>query len=237
VSPDPAELPDRAAYRARWRALHGGTEPAASPAIAAWLTLVETVARPLARRNVPPDVLTALGVALAAAAPVGARSGGRGSLAAGATLAASGFADGLDGAVAVLSGAATPWGFVLDSLADRVSDAFALIALRSAGAPPPLPAAAAVGIALLEYARARAIGAGYREIGVVTVGERPVRVAVAAATLLAAGVFPRRARLLAAAGTAAIGGLSAAGSLQFLRIAAPHLRALSGSDQPGDARG
>jgi phosphatidylglycerophosphate synthase len=217
-------LPDRAAYRARWTDLHGGPEAIDSRATDVWLTLVEGVARPLARRNVPPDVLTAVGVGFGAAAPLAALTGGRWFLAAGGAVVASGFADGLDGSVAVLSGAETRWGFVLDSMADRVSDALQLLALRAAGAPPRLTMAAGAGIMLLEYARARVAATGFAEIGTVTVGERPVRVAVVASGLLSAGVLPCGARFFATAAAIATGALSVAGAGQFLRAVAPRLR-------------
>lgn len=219
-----SQLPDRAAYRARWTDLHGGADARDSRATGAWLTLVESAARPLARRNVPPDALTALGVVLASAAPLAARAGGRWFLAAGGAVVASGFADGLDGSVAVLSGAETGWGFVLDSLADRAGDALQLLALRAAGAPARLTVAAGAGIMLLEYARARAAAAGFGEIGMVTVGERPARVAVTASALLSGGVFPSGARVFATTGALATGALSVAGAVQFLRTVAPRLR-------------
>jgi CDP-diacylglycerol--glycerol-3-phosphate 3-phosphatidyltransferase len=218
------ELPDRAAYRARWTDLHGGADATGSKVTDGWLTLVERAARPLARRNVSPDALTALGVALAAAAPAAARGGGKWLVVAGGAVVASGFADGLDGSVAVLSGADTGWGFVLDSLADRASDALQLLALRAGGAPAGLTVAAGGAVMLLEYARARAAAAGVAEIGAVTVGERPVRIAVAAGSLLTAGVFPWGARLFATTGVAVTGVLSVTGAAQFLRAVAPRLR-------------
>lgn len=237
-------LPDRAAYRARWTVLHGGVQADDSRATAAWLSTVEMAARPLARSGVVPDALTALGVGVAAAAPLAARRGGRWNLAAGAGVAASGFADGLDGAVAVLSGTDTPWGFVLDSLADRGSDALQLLALRAAGAAGPLPLTAAAGTALLEYARARVGAAGFAGIGRVTVGERPVRVAVAATSLLLAGALPRHAQAVATVGAGAIAALSLTGAYQFLRTCAPLLReregwpaSSGGSDQAGNGGG
>ncbi|HEX4015815.1 MAG TPA: CDP-alcohol phosphatidyltransferase family protein [Frankiaceae bacterium] len=216
-------LPDRTGYRARWSELHGGAAAAPSRATAAWLTLVEGAARPLAKRNVSPDVLTAIGVGLAAAAPLAARARGKGFLVAGAAVLASGFADGLDGSVAVLSGADTGWGFVLDSLADRASDALQLLGLRAAGAPPRLTVAAGAGVMLLEYARARAAAAGVSEIGTVTVGERPVRMAVTASAFVTSGFFPWGARVFATAGAAANGALSVAGAAQFLRAVGPRL--------------
>jgi CDP-diacylglycerol--glycerol-3-phosphate 3-phosphatidyltransferase len=217
-------LPGREAYRTRWAQLHGGADPQASRPTAVWLTLVEAAARPLARRGMAPNTITGIGVVLAAAAPVAARAGARGRVVAAGVVVASGFLDGLDGSVAVLSGAESDWGFVVDSLADRVSDAFHVLALRAAGAPAPLGAAAGAGIVALEYARARAAAAGFSEIGIVTVGERPVRIAVAASALAATAVFPYAARVFATGAAAALAGLSAAGAVQFLGVAARRLR-------------
>jgi CDP-diacylglycerol--glycerol-3-phosphate 3-phosphatidyltransferase len=57
-----------------------------------------------------------------------------------------------------------------------------------AGAPAWL-AVAAGGVSWLhEYVRARAASAGMKEIGVVTVGERPTRVAVTVSGLVVGGV-------------------------------------------------
>ncbi len=232
--PDRTDHPDPTAFRARWAGLHGGVELSGSRSIEAWLGLVERAARPLARRNVEPDALTGLGVLAAAAAPVAARAGGRWRLASGAAVLASGFFDGLDGSVALLSGSESGWGFVLDSLADRASDGLHLVALRAAGAPPRLVVSAGAGVIALEYARARAMAAGLTEIGTITVGERPVRVAVVAAALLAAGSFPYAARVFAAGAAAGIAAVSAAGTVQFLRVAAAGLR---DHPVPGDCSG
>jgi CDP-diacylglycerol--glycerol-3-phosphate 3-phosphatidyltransferase len=214
--------------------LHGGDDASRARSTRAWLTLIEAAARPLARRHVSPDALTGAGVLLAAAAPLAACGGGRWRLAAAGAVAASGLADGLDGAVAVLSGVESDWGFVLDSLADRASDAFVLLALRAAGAPAPLGAAAGAGIVALEYARARAAAAGFSEIGIVTVGERPVRIAVAASTLAVTGIFPYATRVIAAAGALAVAGLSVVGAAQFVGVAADRLHA---SDRSPDSSG
>lgn len=215
----PDWLPDRAEYRERWTALHGGYDPAGSSVIGGWLTVVETLARPLARRGVAPDSLTAAGLLAATLAVPAAVAGGRWNLAAGAAVVGSGLADSLDGAVAALSDRTTPWGYVLDSLADRGSDAAYLLALGRAGAPRWVTGAAVGGIAALEYSRARAGNAGFGEIGVVTVGERPTRILVTAGGLALAGLVPGRAQAVAAVTAAVVGGLSAVGAIQFLRVA------------------
>jgi hypothetical protein len=73
---------------------------------------------------VSPDVLTAWGVLVSAAVAAVAAAGGRWPLAAVGIVVLAGLLDNLDGAVAILSGRTTRWGYVLDSLADRLSDDF-----------------------------------------------------------------------------------------------------------------
>jgi hypothetical protein len=62
------------------------------------------------------------------------------------------------------------------------------VAFWLVGAPGALVAAGGALSWLHEYVRARAVAAGMREIGAVTVGERPTRVCVAVAGLLLAGL-------------------------------------------------
>jgi phosphatidylglycerophosphate synthase len=214
-------LPDRAAFRRRWSALHGGFDPSSSKSADGWLTLVEAAARPLARRRVRPNSLTAVGVFLSVAALPPTAVGGRWILLAAAAVAGSALADGLDGSVAVLNDEAGPRGYVIDSLADRLSDAAHLTALRVAGAPRVVVQAAAVATVALEYSRARAAAAGFAEIGVVTVGERPMRILATGAGLVAAGLRPTRSRGAATVAAAAVAGLAAVGTGQFLRRALP----------------
>jgi phosphatidylglycerophosphate synthase len=230
-----SSLPDRAGYRRRWSALHGGYDPSSSGAADGWLTLVEAVARPLARRRVSPNSLTAAGVVVAVAALGPAAAGGRWPLVAAAAVVGSVLADGLDGSVAVLTDQANPWGHLLDSLADRLSDAAQLTSLRLAGAPRSVVQAAAVATIALEYSRARAAATGLSGIGIVTVGERPMRTMATCAGLVAAGLRPARSRAAVTFAAAAVGGLAAVGTGQFLRVAARELgRPVSGrSDQAG----
>lgn len=180
---------DRDGYLERWAALHGGYDARASALVGGWLRLTYVLARPLAGAGVSPHALTGLGVLLAGLAAGCAWAGGRWLLVAALLVAASGVLDGLDGAVAVLRGRATRWGFVLDSVADRVGDALYAVVLWLAGAPGEVAAAGAALALLQEYARARAGAAGLAEIGVVTVWERPTRVIVTVAFLAATGAF------------------------------------------------
>ncbi|WP_055752205.1 CDP-alcohol phosphatidyltransferase family protein [Frankia sp. AvcI1] len=196
-------VPDRDTYLARWSALHGGYDPRGGLwLVRAWLTLVHRVASPLAARRVPPSAVTGAGVAVTALALPAAAAGGRWPLLAVVVMLLGGVADSLDGAVAVLTGRASAWGYVLDSVADRCGDALYLVALWYVGAPGGLLVAAGCALGLLEYTRARAGSAGFREIGVVTIGERPTRLIVAAFGLAGAGIVPGLAGF---AGTVAAG--------------------------------
>jgi phosphatidylglycerophosphate synthase len=185
-----AHLPDRDAYLSRWAELHGGHDPRGGTAFErGWFAVVYALARPLAERRVPPDVVSVGSVVLAAAAAVAAFAAGPWAWVAGALVLASAVLDGVDGGVALLGGRATRWGYVLDSLADRVCEALFGVAVWAAGVPGWL-CVLAVGVGWLhEYVRARATAAGLPGIGAVTVAERPTRVILAAAALIAAGLL------------------------------------------------
>jgi CDP-diacylglycerol--glycerol-3-phosphate 3-phosphatidyltransferase len=211
-------VPDLAGYLARWAPLHGGYEPAPTSVVGRWLTLAYLLARPLGRRGVSPDALTAWGVLASVAVAVIAAPGGRWPLAAAAIVVAAGLLDNLDGAVAILSGRTTRWGYVLDSLADRLSDTAYLVPLWFLGAPGPVCVAGGALMGLQEYTRARAGNAGMGEIGVVTVWERPTRVILTAGLLLGCGLLVDRADLIATLGGAAWIGLGVVGVTQLLLV-------------------
>ena len=195
----------RDGYFDRWAELHGGYDPrSGNPWLRGWLSLVFLLARPLARRGAHPDVLTLLSLVVAAAVVVLADAGGRWLLLAAWVLAASGLLDNLDGCVAVLQRRTSRWGYVLDSVVDRVVDAAYLVAMVLVGAPVELAVACGFLFFLLEYTRARAGNAGGDGVGVVTMAERPTRVIVLAVALLAAGVVVQHGALLVTAGTAVL---------------------------------
>ena len=185
-APVPATLEG---YFDLWSPLHGGYDPRSSVWVRGWLRMAFTVGRPLARVGVQPDVLTLAGTWLAFAVLVMAGRRGGWAMVAGWVVIASGLLDAIDGCVAVLSGRATRWGYVLDSALDRVGDVVLVAAVVAAGGHP-VPAYVAVAAFLeLEYIRARARNAGGDEIGVVTVGERAVRAAFASAGIFWSAVF------------------------------------------------
>ncbi len=218
-------LPDRDGYFTLWSGLHGGYDPRAAFWPRTWLTVSYYCARPLARLGVAPHVLTAAGGLTSGAVAGVAWLGGRWALLAVIVVLASGLTDSLDGAVAALTGRATAFGYVLDSLVDRLSDGSYLLALWLVGAPAWLCVLGGVVTMLQEYLRARAGNAGMAEIGVVTVAERPTRVIITAVTLCAAGLLPRHAGAAAAAGAAA---WLVAGTMGFGQLAVAVRRSLTG---------
>jgi CDP-diacylglycerol--glycerol-3-phosphate 3-phosphatidyltransferase len=182
----PAPL-SRDSYLQQWSRLHGGYDPSSNALVRWWLSLTYDVARLPVRARVSPDLLTLLAVLASFAAAALALPGGPWLVLAAFVVVVSGLLDNLDGAVAVLTGRTTQWGYVLDSAADRVSDLAYLVALWLAGAPAALCVAGGALMFLQEFVRARAGAAGMSEVGVITVWERPTRVIVTAVFLLCAG--------------------------------------------------
>ena len=212
---------------AEWSRLHGGYDPRSSRLVLSWLRLVLRLAGPLAARRVSPMLVTlAAVVAAAAACPLAAHDRWQ-RLAASALVASSALLDGVDGALAIRAGRASSLGFIVDSVADRVSDALFIVALWLAGAPGWLAVAAGSAAFLLEYTRARAAVAGLVGIGVVTVGERPTRVILTVMTIVTTVVFSSYAGDIATAGVAATLAVAVVGLGQFLVVARHGLAASS----------
>jgi CDP-diacylglycerol--glycerol-3-phosphate 3-phosphatidyltransferase len=176
-------------YATRWSGLHGGVDPRTGPPVVrGWLRLAYGVGRLLARLGIHPAVVTAAGLLLAALVPVAVRSGPLGPVLGAGLVVLSTVADSADGAVAVITDRVTRLGYVYDSVADRLGEAAWLVALWLLGVPLWLVLATG-GLAWLhEYLRARATAAGMKEIGTVTVAERPTRAIVVTVALLLAGL-------------------------------------------------
>jgi CDP-diacylglycerol--glycerol-3-phosphate 3-phosphatidyltransferase len=223
-----APVPDEDGYFERWSDLHGGYEPRGTVFTGRWLRLVYVLARPLARAGVQPDVLTAWGAVTSLLVVALVQVGDRWVLLAVAVVVLSGLLDNLDGAVAVLSGRTSRFGYVWDSVVDRVSDVLYVTALVVLGAPLEVAAVGAGLMMLQEFTRARAGNAGMGEIGVVTVWERPTRVVVTAVLLLLAGLFPGQSESIATAGAWAWIGLGLVGFTQLVVVV--HRRLTAGTD-------
>jgi CDP-diacylglycerol--glycerol-3-phosphate 3-phosphatidyltransferase len=224
-------VPDFDGYLGQWSLLHGGYDPRiGSRLVRGWLRGVYWAARPLAAAGVGPTAVTAAGVALAGASVAPAVAGGHWPLLAVALVVVSGLVDNLDGAVAVLTGRAGPVGYVVDSVADRLADVAYLVALWAVGAPGWLVAAAGVALGLLEYTRARAGNAGFGEIGVVTVGERPTRIVMTAFGLFGAGLVPSSAELSGTIGATATLAVASVGLAQLTLVLRRELGGRSGDE-------
>lgn len=165
-------------YAAVWSRLHGGLQPSAL--VRRWLRLMWTLARPLAR--VPPTAITVAGAVLAIDAALFAD---RLPLATLGLILASALCDGLDGAVAVVSGRATRTGARADALADRIADCAFAAAVWRCGAP--LWLAGAAGALSLVHEMSRTLLGG-RLRTTITVAERPTRVVCAALAAASAAV-------------------------------------------------
>jgi len=184
------EPADRDGYFDRWQVMHGGYDPRTGSAwLRGWLTMVHAIARPLARRGVQPDVVTISSIWLAGLVLVLADVGGRWWIAAGWVMVASGLFDTLDGCVAVLEDRTTKWGYVLDSVVDRVNDCIYLVAVVLVGCPVWLAVSCGFAFFLMEYLRARAGNAGGDEVGRITMAERPTRVILLSPSIHFSGVF------------------------------------------------
>jgi CDP-diacylglycerol--glycerol-3-phosphate 3-phosphatidyltransferase len=176
-----------------------------------WVRLAYRAGSWLGERRVAPSAVTTAGLGLCWCVPLVVLSGRVGVALGAVVVLLAALADGLDGAVAVVSGRASRLGYVYDSVADRLGEAAWLLAFWLAGAPGWLVVAAGGVSWLQEYARARATAAGMSEIGVVTVSERPTRVLVAIFGLLAAAAAPIAINVAAAVWL----GLAAVGAVQL----------------------
>ena len=186
--------PDRRSRLDAWSRLHPGIDPYTG-LVGGWLRVVDGLAAPLSAARVPPDLVTALGLVTAAGATVVASGDGeRRGLGVGGLVVLSAVLDGLDGAVAVRTGRVTDRGARLDAVADRAGEACFGGALWLLGAPSWLAAAGVAAGWTVEGVRHRARRAGRADVIVVTVGERPTRVAVTAMFAVATAAFASGSR-------------------------------------------
>ncbi|MEL6984049.1 MAG: CDP-alcohol phosphatidyltransferase family protein [Actinomycetota bacterium] len=153
--------------------------------------IVAPVGKNLQRAGVSPDVITAVGVVMAAACGV-AIALEQYPLAV-LLLALTGLPDALDGAVAKAAGKAGPRGAYLDSVSDRLSDGllFAGAGWNLAGSDNPrmamLPFALYIAASLVSYQRAKAESLGFEAKGGLM--ERAERFIALGFGLLFSGLF------------------------------------------------
>ena len=167
----------QAEFEARWSAIHGGAE--IKGAVAWWLSISYQAARFCSALRISPNFLTFLGLLTAAAMAFSDYAEIALLL-----LVTSLIFDGIDGSVAIVQGSESNWGSLLDSLADRISEAFWLYMGWKIGIPAWIAISMWTIASTQEYARARLASLGHHEIGVVTLTERPVRASFMAIALV-----------------------------------------------------
>jgi len=173
---------NRADFFARWSSLHGGAP--ITGVVKGWLSLSFRFARLFTRIRLTPNALTFGGIVFSAAAWPLATSWWALPLVMFAL-----FADGLDGSLAIYRGVDSIRGALIDSFADRISEAFFFLVFYRIS---PTTATALFLAWILsftqEYIRARAMGLGNKSTGVVTISERPVRVIILLVALVGSHV-------------------------------------------------
>lgn len=159
---------NKADFLARWSALHGNAE--VKGIVKAWLGISYGSARFMSALRITPNLLTLFGVIFAIAMAVNPLSLWTIPL-----LVLSLYSDGIDGSVAIYQNRESQFGAILDSVADRISEALWFYVAYRIGAPAWLVLFTYVIATTQEYARARLGGLGVSDVGVVTPAERPVR--------------------------------------------------------------
>lgn len=210
--------PDGDADDDGWSREHHGIDPAGVPFLRGWLRVVDVAAAPLVALRVPPDAVTAAGLAASLLVPGLAARGWR--AAAVGAVGVSVLLDGLDGAVAVRTGRVSGYGRALDSACDRIAElAWGRTLVATAGMGRGQIAVIG-GLTLgMEGWRART-----GRHGVITVWERPSRTIL---TVVGLAVPGRRV-------TGWVGvGLASAAVLQLSR--AGEARGLSRAHDPSTA--
>jgi phosphatidylglycerophosphate synthase len=172
-------------FFAQWSALHGGAK--IEGIVKIWLGISFQCARALSKLHVSPNFLTLFGVFTSISLYLLLLDNPGSYFFALLLLAISLAADGIDGSLALVSKKGSRAGANLDALADRISESFWALALYLIGGDYRLVLAAWLISSIQEYIRARSAGLGLRDIGIVTICERPVRaslIAIALAALL-----------------------------------------------------
>lgn len=184
------DIPDVADYRVIWAELHGLAPDRActDPFSRIYTRMIHSLALAPARAGCHPDALTVTGV-WAGVVVVSVAGEHRWSILAGLMVLGSLVLDGLDGAVAAMTRRTSRFGFVLDSVADRVVDGLWLWALVRAGGDARWAIGAAGATGMLEYVRARGLAAS-GVAGAITIGERPTRAIAAAIGLVGSAIWP-----------------------------------------------
>lgn len=151
-----------------WSKLHGDAK--VSGIVKGWLSISFPVSKALAKIRVTPNALTILGLVFGILLYMNSSA-----IWAPLILVISLICDGVDGSLAIITRQSSKWGALLDSVVDRVTEVFWVLALYSLGVDSKILITVLILASTQEYLRARAGGVGLKQVGVVTVAERPVR--------------------------------------------------------------
>ena len=158
----------REEFFSTWSDLHGNAK--ISGIVKAWLSISYLIVRPISRVRITPNILTMFGLFFGVILFLNANTSWASVL-----LVLSLICDGIDGSLAILTKKSTKWGAILDSVVDRLTEIFWVLALYKIGADLKLLVLVLLTASLQEYVRARSAGLGVSEVGIVTFSERPVR--------------------------------------------------------------
>lgn len=155
-------------FFALWSRMHGDAK--ITGIVRTWLVISYKIAKLLSRLKFTPNKLTFLGLVFGVLLFIYAQSPWAPIL-----LIFSLICDGVDGSLAIFTSNTTRWGAILDSIIDRITEFFWILAIYKIGADERLLLVVIVIASIQEYTRARAGGLGMQQVGVVTFAERPVR--------------------------------------------------------------
>ena len=165
-------------FFALWSRMHGDAKITAI--VRTWLVISYKIAKLLSRLKFTPNKLTFLGLVFGVLLFIYAQSPWAPIL-----LIFSLICDGVDGSLAIFTSNTTRWGAILDSIIDRITEFFWILAIYKIGADERLLLVVIVIASIQEYTRARAGGLGMQQVGVVTFAERPVRASFIFTTFIA----------------------------------------------------
>jgi archaetidylinositol phosphate synthase len=169
---------NKSEFLSTWSKIHGDAQ--VTGIVKGWLNISYLIAKLLAKIRISPNGLTIFGLVFGVLLYLNSQS-----IWAPILLVLSLICDGLDGSLAIITEKSSKWGAILDSVIDRLTEVFWVLALYSLGINLNLLIAVLILSTVQEYLRARAGGVGVVEVGVVTYAERPVRASFVFIALIA----------------------------------------------------
>lgn len=169
---------NKSEFLSTWSKIHGDAQ--VTGIVKGWLNISYLITKLLAKIRISPNGLTIFGLVFGVLLYLNSQS-----IWAPIILVLSLICDGLDGSLAIITEKSSKWGAILDSVIDRLTEVFWVLALYSLGINLNLLIAVFILSTVQEYLRARAGGVGVVEVGVVTYAERPVRASFVFIALIA----------------------------------------------------